>query len=606
MRLILFVLKCAVGLFASLGFIIVLGAFGLSLAWQQLENFRPQEEPLPEHMVLVLNLADPILESPADSILAKAALGYPLQMRQIGESLSRAATDPRIDGLFVVAGRGAFGMAQVQEIRGYIEDFKASDKPVISFSESFGEGGSGTLNYYLATAADEVWLQPSGSLDITGFILEQPYLRAALDRIGVEAQMGQRSEYKGAMNNLTDTSLPAPQRENLQRLLDSWMTQFSQDVAEARGLSPEAVKQLVDQAPYDGVKGPSLGLVDQLGYYDQVADSILEQAGPESDLVFLSDYANEPPQEEPVEIETDQSVIALIYGIGPVTLGEGNNDPLFGDLVLGSDTVASALGYAIDDDNVAAIVLRVDSPGGSYVASDVIWREVQRARDLDKPVIISMGNLAASGGYFIAAPAHSIVAEPGTITGSIGVVAGKVALKGLWEKLSVNWDSVEAGKNAGLWSSNRPFTEAGWAYLEESLDSSYADFKGKVAAGRGLTPEAVEQLARGQVWTGADAQELGLVDAFGGIQTAISMAQEAAGFDADEEVPLLLLPEPLDPWDSLLNGVFSAGFDAAAMMRVAQNLYVLQDAVSASGLAAVTANSQTRRALQAPPLQVKN
>jgi len=607
MRLILFVLKCAVGLLASLGFVIVLGAVGLGLAWRHLDAFKPQEEALPDRMVLVLDLGESILEAQPDNRLSEIALGYPLDMRQIGEALSRAATDPRVDGLFVLAGRGALGMAQTQELRGYIEGFKAREKDVTAFAESFGEGGNGTLNYYLASAADKIWLQPSGSLDVTGFILEQPYLRDALDRIGVDPQMGQRSEYKGAVNNLTDSALPAPQRENLQRLLDSWFAQFAQDVAAARGLSPDTVERLVDAAPYDAPQGPDLGLIDQLGYYDQAVDEALDGAGPEAELIALADYAYEPTDEEPAESPKGQDLIALVYGIGPVTLGEGSNDPLFGEIAMGSDTVATALSDAIDDDDVVAIVFRVDSPGGSYVASDVIWREVQRARDLGKPLVISMGNLAASGGYFVAAPAHSIVAEPGTITGSIGVAAGKLALKGLWEKLSVNWDAVEVGKNAGLWSANRPFNDAGWAYLEASLDRTYADFTGKVATGRDLTPAAVEELARGQVWTGADALDLGLVDALGGMQTALAMAKEAAGLQADDEVPLLLLPEPADPWQSLLDGLFSAGFDAAAMVRLARNFELLRDAAApVSGLAERLDAGQIHRTLRAPDLRLKD
>lgn len=607
MRLILFILKCAVGLLASLGFVIVAGVVVLGLAWRQLDVFIPKEEALPEQMVLVLDLGETILEAQPDNRLTEAALGYPLNMRQIGEALARAATDPRIDGLFVLAGRSGLGMAQTQELRGYIKDFSASGKDVTAFAESFGEAGNGTLNYYLASAADKIWLQPSGGLDVTGFLLEQPYLRDALDRVGVDPEMDQRSEYKGAVSNLTQSAMPEPQRQNLQRLLDSWFAQFAEDVAEDRGLTPDRVKELVDQAPYDGPEGPDIGLIDQLGYYDQAADEVLDLTGSEPDLIALADYAYEAPAGEPESPPDDQPFIALIYGLGPVSLGEGSNDPLFGEISMGSDRVATALSDAIDDDSVIAIVFRVDSPGGSYVASDVIWREVQRARDLGKPVVVSMGNLAASGGYFMSAPAHSIVAEPGTITGSIGVAAGKLALKELWDNLSVNWTGVQAGSNAGLWSANRPFTEAGWAYLDSSLDRTYADFTGKVAAGRNLSAEAVEQLAKGQIWSGADALELGLVDALGGIGTAVALAKEAAGLAPEDELPLLLLPEPRDPWDALLNDVFSAGFDAAALLQLARSFDLLQEtAMPLAELTESVSAGQAPQRLRAPALRLKN
>ena len=605
MRLILFILKCAVGLLATLGFFMVLAVFGLSLAWRQLEVFDRPEAALPENMVLHLDVAEGILETQPNNPFSRAALGNPLDMRQVGETLARAGEDPRVSGLLLQVGRGSLGMAQVQELREYLRAFSAKGKRVTAFAESFGEGGHGTLNYYLASAADQLWLQPSGSLDVTGFMLESPFLRAALDRIGVEPQMAQRSEYKGAVNTLTDSALPEPQRQNLQRLLDSWFAQFTQDVAEARGFTPEEVTALVNAGPYDGAQGPDLGLVDQLGYGDQAQDAVIEAAGPDADFTSLAAYARDGGQAED-NSTGEAGMIALIYGVGPVTLGEGDNDPVFGEVTMGSDTVAAALSQAIDDESVEAIVFRVDSPGGSYVASDVIWREVQRARDLEKPVIISMGNLAASGGYFVSAPAHKIVAQPGSVTGSIGVAGGKLALKGLWEKLSINWDGVQAGENAGIWSANRPFSEEGWAYLEQSLDRTYADFTGKVSAGRDLTAEAVENLAKGQIWTGADALDLGLVDALGGFQTALTLAKETMGLTAEEQVPLLILPEPVDPFRTLFEDFLSGGFDSAAVMRLARSFYrARQTMAPVTELLEVMEGGPLREELRAPELELR-
>ena len=603
MRVILFILKCTVGLLASLGFLMLLATVGLGLFWRQMEFFEKRETVVPERIVLSLDVGDSILEAQPDNPFSKAALGNPLDLRQIGEALERAGQDDNVSGLFLQVGHSTLGMAQVQELRDHLLAFQSKGKFVTAFAESFGEGGHGTLNYYLASAAGQIWLQPSGSLDITGFLLESPFLRAALDRIGVEPQLAQRSEFKGFMNTFTDNALPEPQRRNLQRLVDSWIGQFARDVAEARGLTAEDVRRLIDQGPYSGQQGPELGLIDHLGYLDQVNLAVFDLAGPDSDLLDLASYAPMAPDHD----QEDTKIVALIYGIGPVTLGEGENDPVFGEVTMGSNTVAAALSDAIDDETVEAILFRVDSPGGSYVASDVIWREVQRARDAGKPVIVSMGNLAASGGYFVAAPAHQIVAQPGSITGSIGVVGGKLALKGLWENLSITWDGVQAGRQANIWSANQPFTPEGWAHLEKSLDRTYDDFTSKVSAGRGLSGTEVEDLARGQVWTGEDALALGLVDALGGFQTALTLAKEAIGLQADDAVTLLVLPAPSDSFRTLLKDFFSEGFNSRSLMRLSRSFYrVRQSLQPLIEVLDVFDGSAIREELRAPDLRLQN
>ena len=244
-------------------------------------------------------------------------------------------------------------------------------------------------------------------------------------------------------------------------------------------------------------------------------------------------------------------MVALIYGLGPVVLSGSESGPAFGRTVMGADTVAETISEAVEDDEIDAIVLRIDSPGGSYVASDAIWREVQLARDAGKPLIVSMSNVAASGGYFVAAPAHKIVALPGTVTGSIGVVSGKLVLSGFFDMLGINWDGVQAGDAAGFWSMNQDFSDAEWARLQDSLDRVYADFTGKVADGRGMARGEVETAAKGQVWSGEDARDLGLVDELGGLKRAFELAAEAAGAPG-ERVRVKILPEPRDPVRALI------------------------------------------------------
>jgi protease-4 len=435
----------------------------------------------------------------------------------------------------------------------------------VAFAESFGEAGNGTLHYYLASAFQEVWLQPSGDLDMTGVLFEGPFLRTALGKLGIEPRVGQREEYKGAMSALTETEMPEPQRQNLQRLADAWIGQIARGVAEGRGLAAEEVLELIDRAPFDGEAALNHGLVDQLGYWDQVTDAVFDQAGGSGELMALADY--EQNREKP---EAEGAVVALVYGLGPVVLDQGENDPVFGRVVMGADTVAAALADALEDSQVEAIVFRVDSPGGSYVASDAIWREVHKAREAGKPVIVSMSNLAASGGYFVAAAAHKIVAQPGTVTGSIGVVAGKLVLSGLWDKLSINWDGVQAGANANFWSMNQDFSPEAWAGLQRFLDRTYADFTGKVAQGRGLDRDQVLQIAKGQVWSGEDALRLGLVDELGGLDRAIALAREAAGLPLDAPHQIQVFPERPDPIEQLLRDALGGnieGLGAGALVR---------------------------------------
>ena len=566
-RIILFLLKCVVGLFATVGFLLLAGILAVVLVLPSFDRFRPAVAEIPDETVLVLDLSEGLIEQRPDNPLARASLGGALVLRDAVTALDAAGRDDRVKGLVIRAGWGAPGLAQMQELRDAVAGFRAQGKPVIAFAETFGEAGNGTLHYYLASAAGEIWMQPSGDLDITGFSLQQPFLKPLLSDIGVHAQVGQREEYKGAMSFLTEDTMPEPQRENLQRYLDSAISQIATAVAEARNLEAGAVRGLIDRAPYRGAQAVDLGLVDRLGYWDEVEAAVDAAAGDEAGWLSLSDYQRAAPAPG-----DGAPVLALVQGTGPILLSESENDPFFGRVTMGAVDVAEALSAAIDDPEVEAIVFRVDSPGGSYVGSDTIWREVQRARDLGKPIIVSMGNLAASGGYFVAAAADKIVAQPGTLTGSIGVVSGKVSLRELWDDVGVNWDGVQAGQRAAMWSPNAPFSRDEWDWLQQTLDTTYADFTGKVAAGRGLTQEDVQAVAKGQIWSGADAREAGLVDALGGYRTAIELAKAAAGLPADAEVQLRPFPKVRDPFAAIFEDTLGGSIASPATLSLLRSL----------------------------------
>ena len=601
MRVILFLLKCLVGLFAAIGFLVtlpllIIAVLGLSydVPWRQ------QKAEVPVEAVLTIDLAGQVIENRPDSLFARSSLGDRIVLRDTVAALRKAGRDERIKGLVVRFGGLQIGMAHAQELRAAIQDFRREGRFAIGFSESFGEFGNGTVSYYLASAMDEVWLQPSGDMGAMGLMMEAPFLRGTLDKLGIEPRLAQREEYKGAMNTFTDSGLPAPQRQNLQQMIDSWMEQIVAAVAEDRELAPETVRALIDKAPLSADEGRAAGLLDRLAYWDELDDELTARTSEEMELFRLRAYAaatREETQEGPK--------IAVVYGLGPISLTTSENDPVFGSVVFGSDTVARAISDAIDDEAVEAILFRVDSPGGSYVASDTVHREVRRAREEGKPVIVSMGNVAASGGYFVSMAADKIVAHPGTVTGSIGVVAGKFVLSGLWEEIGLSWDQVQAGENAGIWSQNRDFSDAQWQRLQGSLDRIYEDFRGKVAEGRGLSDEETRAAAKGQVWTGVDARRLGLVDELGGFYRAVDLAKEAAGIAAETEVDLQVFPPPRDSFgelieDTLGDGLQSSGAGAALqwMARVVRLIDPLLDAAENLGKA------PRSRALSAPELHL--
>ncbi|WP_229690901.1 signal peptide peptidase SppA, partial [Sphaerisporangium melleum] len=419
--------------------------------------------------------------------------------------------------------------------------FRAAGKLTVAFAETFGEFGAGTVPYYLATAFEKVYLQPSGDVGLTGVSLEQRFVKNALAKVGVDYQIGQRHEYKTAANTFTHDHMTEAHRESLTRIADSVVEQIVAGIAEGRRLAPERVRELIDGGPFLGAEAVHAGLVDRLAYRDEVYDEVRDEG---DHLLFIGRYAKGVlPKKLP---HPGERVVALIHGTGQIRLGRSGRSPLGGGGAMGSDTIAAAIRAARRDDAVKAIVFRVDSPGGSYVASDVVWREVVLARKAGKPVVVSMGDLAASGGYFVAMAADVIVAQPGTLTGSIGVFGGKPSLGGLLERLGITSESVDVGANSGMFSSSRAFSEQQWERVNAWLDRVYDDFVGKVAQGRGVDREQAHELARGRVWTGADAHAHGLVDELGGLEDALAIARDRAGLPKDATVRAYPRMHPLE------------------------------------------------------------
>jgi protease-4 len=502
---------------------------------------------VPKRAILELDLERGIPETPPNDPFAVFGGERPLTLRDVVDALEKAGDDPHVVGLVARIGAAPIGVAEIQEIRDAVKAFRAKKKFTVAYAETFGEFAPGNGSYYLATAFDEIWLQPSGDVGLNGLVGESGFLRGTLDKLGVKPEFGQRHEFKNAMNFFTETKFTDAHREATKTLLESIYGQMVKGIAEGRKMTEAEVRALVDRGPFLGPEALEAKLVDGLAYRDEIHSKIMAKGGTGAKLFGLPAYLKKEghPHAE------GKRTIALVYGIGNVVRGKSSGNPLTGGQTMGSETVAKAIRTAVEDDSVAAILFRVSSPGGSYVASDTIWREVVLARKAGKPVVVSMGDVAASGGYFVSMPADKIVAQPGTITASIGVLAGKMVTPAMWEKVGVTFDQVEVGANANMWNASRSFSPAEWARFNAWLDRIYGDFTSKVAEGRKLSKERVLEIAKGRVWTGEDAKALGLVDELGGYTTALKLVKAAAKIPAGEKVKVAVFPRERTPFEAL-------------------------------------------------------
>ncbi|HET6986308.1 MAG TPA: S49 family peptidase, partial [Kribbella sp.] len=456
-------------------------------------------------ILLELDLTRGVLETPPASPVAAFRARHLPTLRELVAALRKGARDDAVSGVVAHLGGQRLSLAQVQDLREAVADFRTSGKPAVAWTESFGETGSGTVTYYLATAFDEIWVQPSGDLGITGVSVQAVFIRGALDKAGVIPQFGKRREYKTAADTFTEKEMTEPAREMASRLAESAYEQIAEGIAVRRRLDTARVRELVNSAPLPAQAGLDAGLVDRLGYRSDVYDELRKQLDYDSRLLAERYIRRGPRTLEDVRKTLpwpQKPVVAVVRVSGGITVGRNSSSPLGGP-GSGSDTVGAALRAVAENDKVKAVVLRVDSPGGSYVASDAIRNEILRLRSTGRPVIASMGSVAASGGYFVAMPADVIVAQPGTITGSIGVLTGKGVVRDALARIGISQEAVSEGENARMYSAQEEFTDEQWARLEETLDRIYKDFVAKAAQDRGLPEEQLETLARGRVWTGA-------------------------------------------------------------------------------------------------------
>jgi protease-4 len=503
-----------------------------------------REPAVPGNAYLVLRVEGDLTDASSDTLFEPLLGARRNGTRAIVENLKKAKADQRITGVIVrPSGLTSAYWARLQEVRDAIADFKSSGKPVVAHLEYGGD-----REYFVASACDKVFLLPTSPLDISGFASYELFLRGTLDKIGAYPDFVHIGDFKTAPNQFTEKTFTPAHREMAESLNRDLFEQFVQAVAAGRKKTPDQVRQLVDDGPFLAEDAVRLGLVDDLAYDDQI-DAKVRPGARAGTRLKDDEYAKVRAASVGL---AGRSRIAVINAYGVINSGRSGIDPLNG-AVVGSDTLVEYIRKARKDRSIKAIVLHVDSPGGSTVASDVIWRELVQASTGPgaRPLVVSMSDLAASGGYYIAIAAPVIVAEPGTLTGSIGIFGGKIVTGGTYGKLGMNIEAVSIGKHAEMNSPVRPYSEADRAKLDEQLRAFYDQFIEKVAAARRKKPEEIDAIAQGRVWTGRQAKNLGLVDELGGLDKAVAIAKERAKIPAGEHVDLVVYPPRRSIYDLL-------------------------------------------------------
>jgi protease-4 len=488
----------------------------------------------PDSWVL-LDLEGSYAEEVADAPLARL-LGEPaISFLDLLLLIRDAGEDPRVAGLVVRIRPLAMGWGKAQEIRAALAKFRASGKPLHAYLELELSGGS--MEYFVASVADRVHVPPGAAAPVTGLLAQFIFLGGVWEKLDVDMQVLKIREYKTAGDMLSEKTMTPYHREMADSLLDSMYGQLVDAVAADRKLEPAAVRAAIDAGPATPAELQAARLIDDAQFLDDLRATLV---GADGEWLSAEDYgaARRPLPGAPAARQR----VAVIYGVGTVATGESESTPGGGDGSMGADTLVDAFRQAADDEEVAAIVFRIDSPGGSALAADLIWQAARAARER-KPVVVSMSDVAASGGYYVAAPATRIVADPGTITGSIGVVLAKPNVRGLLAKLGINTVELQRGELASMLSLNESFSPAALARMNATMDYVYDLFLERVAGGRALEKAQVDAVGRGRVWTGAQAQEVGLVDELGGFLTAINAAKKAAGIPVDERVALTFYPQ---------------------------------------------------------------
>ena len=519
---------------------------------------------VPDNTILQINFDREIIEVSGDNlsgIFFKKTMALDEVIRTIGQ----ARKDPKIIGIVAKINDPKMGVAQIQEIRNAVIKFRTARKNTpnftIAYSDSFGELSQGTGAYYLASAFEEVWMQPMGTVGFTGIAMELPFAKEALEKLHIKPQIGKRKSYKTFIDTITESGLTPENKESMQGVLNSLTGQIVHDVALTRELNDSEVQEAMNHAPLSGKEALTLGLIDRVAHFDTIEKHISQKAGKPISIISFNKYKKSIVKQTH---KPGMPKITLVYGTGTIFQDndEGETDPL-DEMAMGSHETAKAIDEAAKDPDVKAIVFRINSGGGSSIASETIRRSIELAKLAGKKVVVSMSDVAGSGGYWIAVNADKIVANPATITGSIGVYAGKIVTQDFWKNLGINWEEVHVGDNATMYLNTKEYTEYGWKRLQSNLDDIYANFVNLVATNRKLTKEHVEEIAQGRIWAGPEALKFGLVDKLGDLSDAINVARTEAGLEK-EVIYVDVSPKKL----SFIEKLFSSMFGQEESMRV--------------------------------------
>lgn len=519
----------AFAVFGLLFILILVGILGIMSPGKKIAG-------VPKKAVLTVNFDTDYNEIRGDDFFAEFTDMSVYSFFDLVRAINTAAFDDRIKALAASVNTTSLGLAQIQDIVEAVNVFRNSGKKAYIFSNGMGAFGGGTKEYYLAAHFDEIWLQPVSDIGITGVHIEVPFFKDVLQKIGVEPEFYSRYEYKTAAESLISNNFTPAYKQEMSKLGKGLYHQLLIGIANARQLDADRVGELINQAPISSSDAIEYKLADSHGYKQDMENFLAAKYGAE--LFNITDYMDNINDYQGESLPQ----VAILVLEGAIQSGQSNNNPMY-NAIIGADTVIKQLEEIGKRKNLRALILRINSPGGSYAASDEIFYALNRFKEKNNvPIVVSMGNYAASGGYFVALASDYIVAEPATLTGSIGVLGGKMVFSELWKKLHINWGELNFGRNAGILSPNHKFDEEEQKLFNRSLDNVYQDFTTKVAKARKFDAAQIDAVARGRIWLGLDALKEGLIDEIGGINTALNKAKELGGIIPGADFGLLYYP----------------------------------------------------------------
>ncbi len=518
----------------------------------------------PKNNFLELKLSGEILEEPKRFFIFGPKRK---SMFELINTIHKAKEDRTVKGILIRLEPLDIGWAKAQEIREAILDFRKTGKKVLCFMELGSD-----KEYYLACACDKIIMAPSGYLGFDGLASEVTFIKGTLDKLGIKAELEHIGDYKTASDLVTRDKMSDAHREVVNSILDDFYFQLTEGVAESRGLSRDEVKSAIDNGPYTANEAFEAGLVDTLAYYDELEDMAEKMIVEKPHKIKFKEYSERKYYQYSWAIPPK---IAVIFATGMILSGESDDNFLFGK-IMGAETIASAIKKAREDKSIKAIVFRVDSPGGSGIASDAIWREIGRTKG-KKPFVVSMSDVAGSGGYFISCLADTIFAMPATYTGSIGVISGKFDLSGLYKKIGFSKETVKRGEHADFFTSTRSFTKEEREIVKRQIKEFYDDFVRKVSEGREIPFDSVHQIAQGRVWTGNQGKENGLVDELGGLRLAIACAKKMAGISQEKEIKIVTLPKRRWALSLGIGQIFSKSLEFEPLFKELEKIEFLED-----------------------------